>query len=171
MQFGITNSWSKQLTVVRVKPAENDEFEITAVNYAPIIYTFDEETAPALAGAENAITAPDAPEIEALTVSPMPNTLTTVLVTWQVASTARLFTVQQSLDEGETWETITETISSFYHMAVTPGRVDVRVAATNKGQGPWAYWVGVGGLIRAVDNAQNTMTDDAGNIGVESLTA
>ncbi|MEO0797380.1 MAG: host specificity factor TipJ family phage tail protein, partial [Verrucomicrobiota bacterium] len=108
VQFGVTNQFSKLMTVVRVRPLENDEFEITAVNYAPIIYTFDSDTAPIDESEQVSIpSTPAAPTVSEVTVTALPNTMDQVIVRWPRTPTAGWHVLEQSFDEGQSWQEVT----------------------------------------------------------------
>ncbi|MEO0797252.1 MAG: host specificity factor TipJ family phage tail protein [Verrucomicrobiota bacterium] len=176
VQFGVANEFSKLMTVVRVRPLQDGEFEIAAVNYAPIIYTFDGETAPV--DESERVSIPSNPTVTALseiTVTALSNTMDQVIVRWPRTATAGWHILEQSFDEGNTWQEVRITAASFSYLTVSPGRLDLRVASTTRNnafgaRGDYAYWVGIVGVNQAVDASGIAMVDDAGNVAIEPQT-
>jgi len=164
--FGKNNPWSKQFTVVRVESVEDGNFEIIGVNYTDEIYSFDDLTAPPIES-NSFQKDSDIPSISNLNVRQITNTLNQAIATWVPFPGVRAYIIEQSFDQKESWETMGQTATNFFTFQPIPGRMDIRLSAVNKGQSDFLFWSGVLGSVRGIDDAGNSISDDAGNIAIE----
>ncbi len=144
--FGVINEFYHLMKVTRITSRGNDALEIKCVNYAGDVYNYDSAIAPPL-NEGLLIEVPDAPEINFLRVEALPNTLEQVAVKWQGTSGTQRYILDVSTDDGATWSGIAETQSNYYTLQVTPGEIQIRVAAIGQQQGPWKTWEGIVGEI------------------------
>ncbi len=148
--FGISNEVSKLCRVVQVVPQGKESIKIVAVNDAPIIHTFDELEAPALSAPSTPPQAPDLPEIDEVRISQVDGPLRIIQISWSAAFGALRYIVQTSQD-GVNWAIGADTPRSSVQLQVRPGELHVRVAAINRGQGPWETAQIVIGLLQSVE--------------------
>jgi predicted phage tail protein len=166
--FGVTNDFYRQMKVTSIRNAGNDQVEVTAVNYSAIPHSFDGVSAPAKTSTSSVLSLPDVPTMSGITVEALPNTITDAIIKWEPVLGAKRYIIGQSFNEGVTWVQVGEVVTSFFYLPVTPGRLNVRVAATNQGTSLFKTWVGVVGLVRMIDDEENALTDDEGNVLYES---
>jgi len=134
--FGVAGSETKLCKVVRMEPSGKEEVKVTVVNYASEIYSFDELTPPPIGTSPLPLPAPDLPSISTLYVSQKVGVTSVALISWTPAFGAQYYVVQTSTD-GENWAERGTVTQSSIQLPVDPGDLWVRVAAVNKGQGPW----------------------------------
>ena len=134
--FGVAGTGTKYGRVVRIEPQGGERIKITLVGEEPIIHQFDGLTAPALDQPAMPPVIPDAPTIQQLTLSQIASDQLIVQASWLAAFGAQYYIVQWSLD-GEHWTLVGNTERTSIQFQVSPGVVQVRVAAVNNGQGPW----------------------------------
>lgn len=142
--FGISDKATKLCKVLNIVPSEDEEMEITASVYNPVIYSFDSLPAPVLRGS-TAVTIPDLPVVSGFRVDSSPGDATIVLLSWSPALGAQSYLIQQSRDNVN-WDNVARVTSSSYTLSVLYGYLYLRVAAINVGQGPWATWEGTVGV-------------------------
>lgn len=134
--FGVSNFHHVYAKVARVEPQGDEIIRITAVNYAPEIYDYDElETDPY----EPPTLPPepaDLPEVEQLVLSQIDTDVPTINVSWRIAPGALYYVIQSSRD-GEVWSNEGTSVTTSFQFVSGTGTIYVRVAAVNVGQGPW----------------------------------
>lgn len=134
--FGVAGSMTRFFKIARVEPQGGQSVRITAVNYAPIIYTLDGMDPPAWTPPALPPPIPALPEIRFLFLSQIDVPVPTIQASWAAAAGANYYIVQSSVD-GDSWTdrgSVTQTALTFIGSI---GLVFVRVAAVGAGQGPW----------------------------------
>lgn len=134
--FGKTGQITKYGRVVKIEPQGGERIRITMVNDAPVIHSFDSLEAPALVNPSLPPLPPDLPVISDLFLSRLEDPVLTIQASWPAAFGALSYIVQTS-EDGENWQLRAETTRPSIQLPVRPGRIYVRVAAINLGQGPW----------------------------------
>lgn len=162
--FGVAGQITRYCKIVKIEPQGGEGMRLTAVNDAPIIYSFDELVAPELNSVSLPPAVPDLPEIKALFVSQTDPTLQIVQVAWTAAFGAQYYVVQTSQD-GITWKEQITTVRTALQFQFRPGDFWVRVAAVNSGRGPWISDHRVLSNILGIDLLQDWAEETSFKVG------
>lgn len=129
-QFGAGDWWAFKGNVTRISPKGQRRVELTVVNYDARVFDFDELDPPVLADSGR-IRDEDAPTPDNVVISSSPDNLNVGKVTWKSKPGAQRYRIEQSLDNGDTWDLLAEvraTVNS-YEFTIVPGDMMIRVAA------------------------------------------
>ena len=141
--FGRAIEFARDCVITGLAPTENDTVEIKAVLYRPEVYAYDTEEAPDLFNPSVGVVDTGLPVVTGVFVANA--TANLYRITWKAAQGAVNYIVQVSADDlavgesGKVWDTIGETASTFFEVALLTDYTYIRVAGINTGQGPWAY--------------------------------
>jgi hypothetical protein len=142
--FGRSVGFAKDCVITGLRPSDNDSVEVTAVVYDSRVYAYDDEDAPELENPSSLPPDEALPVVSGVEVSLTGGT--NYRITWDGAVSAQYYVVQISPDEldvgesGKVWEDLGQTTATAFEASINiDGDFDVRVAAVNVGQGPWAY--------------------------------
>lgn len=139
--FGISDSWAKFCKVAGISPAGGEEIEVQCVNYAPVVFDYDNDSAPPLTSGTTPLGPNPLPLVLDLTVTAFSWTLTQVQLSWTPDAAAIFYIVQISYDNVN-WSNIANVSTASYVLSVTPGYLYIRVAGVNVGMGAFALWEG-----------------------------
>lgn len=148
--FGITGEITKHFKIARLEPRADDEIDVTAVEDAPIIHSFDELEAPPLAELVLPPVPPDLPVVAQVYITQISDVQSIVQIAWTAAFGAQYYVVQTSEDNA-IWTDRGTTVQTSIQLQVRPGQLYVRVAGVNNGQGPWALADTSIGVVTGLD--------------------
>jgi hypothetical protein len=148
--FGVTGKEVSFFKVIGITPGSNyGEVNLTLSPYDERVYSYVNDEAPPL---ENDFVIPETPSFPTVTnllVSPIPDNLTRVNVSWSAAIGAIDYIVELSLD-GVNYRRVARTTLTSVRIDITPGEIWVRVAAVGLKRGPWVIWQGIVGEPQTV---------------------
>lgn len=153
--FGKADLWAKLAIVTSTKP-NGKQVDIQAIPYDTRLYQFYDEVAPELGSTSETID-PALPTVTGLTVSELPNSLTQVLVSWDVADGAKSYVLERKSGDAENWETVATITTNSYVLSVEPIYLYLRVAGLNIGRGAWDEWEGDVGTSQTVPYDVNSV--------------
>ena len=152
--FGKADKWAELAIVTSTRPQGNT-VEIQSIPYDARVYPTGTEESPAL-GEPNGSTDPDLPEVTGLQVISLPQTISHVLVSWNVAPGAKQYILQKKSADAENWQDVIATTNTSYVLNVEKIHLYLRVAAVNVGMGSWDTWEGdVGEPVGIPDDIDN----------------
>jgi hypothetical protein len=134
--FGIAGNVTKYAKVVGIEPQGGETINMTLINDAPVIHSFDGLAAPTLAETPRPPKAPDAPTVGTIYVHQTQPSAQIVQLSWTASFGAQYYVVQTS-EDGALWQSRVTTVRTSLQIQARPGPFWVRVAAVNTGQGPW----------------------------------
>ncbi len=145
--FGRSVSFAKDCVITGLRPSDNDTVEINAVVYDARVYAYDDVDAPELNNPSSLPPSVALPVVTGVQVVLVNNNLFSI--TWVGSASAQYYIVQVSPDDLEVgdsskvWDAVGQTTATNLELGINlDGEFDVRVAAVNTGQGPWAYGTG-----------------------------
>lgn len=138
--FGSADRVQQNYKVTNVIPSEEEEVEIQAVIYNPVVHSFDDVDPPPLVGS-TIPNVPDLPTIYGFTAQSSPADASIVLLTWNPALGAQSYLIQQSTDNVN-WDNVARVTATTYTLPVRFGYLYLRVAGINAGIGPFSTWEG-----------------------------
>lgn len=147
-QFGEVGKLNKLLRVKSINPIDINTVEISCVTNDNRIYDFDEiDDDPTVVSGY--IDDMDLPVLGDIIVKPTNVDHTKAIVTWPINPYAKSYVIQYSYDNSE-WTKAANITNNSYSFNVIPGQLYIRVAAINKGRGPWSTFSGTLSAITAV---------------------
>jgi predicted phage tail protein len=137
VSFGWAETWRQEARVVAVRPRGMYQVEIEAVNEDPSVHTAEDGiTAPAV-NSSQLPTLYTAPVVRGLVLVSLPSDPSIMLMSWQQASGADYYIIEQSQDSSD-WTRVAETRAANYSgKALYGGATIVRVAAVGLTRGLW----------------------------------
>lgn len=124
----------KDVIVVGISPGPDETVDLTCVNYAPEVYSYDTAEPTDVPGATGTTALP---VIRGLVINPSRTVPAHAIVAWE-ATFATQYIVELSLD-GSSWSLVATTREPSALVAMSPGYVYVRVSGVGRTQGPWSY--------------------------------
>lgn len=168
--FGAAEASYTLAKVTGLQPDGEEEVQVRATVYNPVVYTYDTLTAPALGSAADVPSVPALPTVTGLAVDYVADERNLMLVSWNPALGATHYELETSPD-GVTWTSVEASLTlPFYRLGVEYGTLYVRVAGVNLARGTWATWDGmVGTLAGAPDNVSGLVLAEPFTGGSASL--
>jgi len=125
--FGVADIWAFMGKVSSIKPMDDSTVEITALNYAPSVYDWNESTTipvverPVIRNSNN-------PIVPSVVITPVPNKADRAFIDWVPVAGSASYIVQVSYDNGDNWNSIGNFMTSPIEIGTTLGTLIARVA-------------------------------------------
>ncbi len=125
--FGIADVWAFMGKVSAIRPIDDKTVEITAVNYVPAVYDFEDSSTidavvrPVIRNRSN-------PVVEWVTIAPVPEKSERVYIDWLPVAGAVSYILQTSYDDGDSWTPAGNYASPPVELGANLGTLKVRVA-------------------------------------------
>lgn len=125
--FGVADVYAFMGKVSGIRPLDSSTVEITAVNYVPSVYDYEDATTidaierPVIRNRNN-------PTVDWVTISPVPEKDDRAFVDWLPEPGAVSYILQTSYDDGVTWNPAGNFANPPVEIGTNPGTLKVRVA-------------------------------------------
>lgn len=135
--FGVAETYRQPARVLSIKPVSEYVVEIEAINEDPSVHTADSGvTMPPLI-TSNLANYENAPRMVGLIARPAQYSQTKYTISWQPSAWANEYAVEQSADNGVSWDRLTTTGQSNYSFEMLGPSTLIRVAAIGLAMGNW----------------------------------
>ena len=137
VSFGWGETWRQEARVIAVRPRGMYQVEIEAINEDPSVHTAEDGITAPPVNSSQLPTLYTAPVVRGLVLVSLPSDPSIMLMSWQQASGADYYIIEQSQDSSD-WTRVAETRAANYiGKALYGGATIVRVAAVGLTRGPW----------------------------------
>jgi sulfur carrier protein ThiS len=125
--FGVADVWAFMGKVSGIRPLDENTVEITAVNYVPAVYGWEDSTT-VDAIEVKVIRNRSNPVVQWVTIAPVPEKAERAYIDWLPVGGAASYVVQTSYDDGDTWNPAGNFTSPPVEIGTNPGTLIARVA-------------------------------------------
>lgn len=125
--FGVADVYAFMGKVSGIRPLDDSTVEITAVNYVPAVYNYEESTTidaierPVIRNSNN-------PTVDWVTISPVPDRADRAFIDWLPEPGSASYILQTSYDDGVTWNPAGNFATPPVEIGTNLGTLKVRVA-------------------------------------------
>lgn len=136
--FGWAETWRQPARLLSAKPSGMYIVDIEAVGEDSNVHTADSGVSTPIMYTSQLSSYTNVPLITGLAVHPVPFSQTKMSISWDPASWADHYYVEQSLDNGATWTRMGDITANNLVFEVQKISTKVRVAALGLAKGPWS---------------------------------